>query len=107
GARTGHAPRRGSRRAREGARSPLRGVTLQQPPGDHELLDLVRALADQQQRRVAVVALGPELRRVAVSPVDAHRVEGVLLRRLGREVLRHPGLEDGPLARRLALGGLY
>ena len=78
-------------------------MPLEQPPRDDQLLDLVRALADEEQRRVAVVPLGTVLERVAVAAVDAHAVERVVLRRLGREVLRHPGLEVGALARGLLL----
>ena len=98
-ARRARARPRGSRPAPPAARSPGQPrVPLEQPPRDDQLLDLVRALADEEQRRVAVVALGPELERVAVAAVDAHAVERVLLRCLGREVLRHPGLEVGALA---------
>ena len=100
-ARRARARRRGSRPAPGGREVHHAGLPLEQPAGDDQLLDLVRALADQEQRRVAVVALGAELERVAVAAVDAHRVERVVLRRLGREVLRHPGLEVGALAARL------
>src|SRR5438874_12375871 len=68
-------------------------VPLQQLAADQHLLDLGGPLADQEQRRVAVEALDLVLLRVAVAAVDAERLLGVLLRRLGREELRHPGLE--------------
>src|SRR5437763_5395966 len=76
----------------------IAAVPLQQPPRDQELQDLVRALAEDQERRVAVEALDQELGRVAVAAVDAHRLEGDLLGALGREQLGHPRLEVGPLA---------
>ncbi len=47
-------------------------VPPQQAPRDDEALDLVRALADQEQGVVAVQALDLELLRVAVAAVDAH-----------------------------------
>src|SRR5581483_4444333 len=84
----------------------LQGVALEETPRDHELLDFVRALAEDQERRVAVEALDDELLRVPVAAVDAHRLERDLLRRLGREELRHAGLEVGSLARILAFGRL-
>ena len=46
-------------------------VALQQLLADHHALDLARALADQEQRRVAVEALDLVLLRVAVAAVDA------------------------------------
>src|SRR5882672_7846185 len=78
-------------------------VALEHASRDDELLDLVRALPDQEERRVAVVALRPVIERVAVAAVDAHAVERVLLRRLGGEVLCHPRLEVGAVAARLRL----
>src|SRR5882672_7472050 len=78
-------------------------VALEQASRDDQLLDLVRAFPDQEERRVAVVALRPVIKRVAVAAVDAHAVERVLLRRLGGEVLRHPRLEVGAVAARLRL----
>src|SRR5581483_3192541 len=79
---------------------------LQEAAGDDQLLDLVRALADEQEGRVAVVALRPVLERVSVAPVDTHAVDRVLLRRLGGEQLRHPRLEVGALAAGLRARGL-
>ena len=46
-------------------------VALQQLLADHHALDLGGALADQQQRRVAVEPLDLVLLRVAVAAVDA------------------------------------
>ena len=88
-------------RPSSGAGAKFIAERFEQAPRDEQLLDLVRALADQEQRRVAVVPLGPELRRVPVAAVDPHAVERVLLGGLGREVLRHPCLEVGALAGRL------
>src|SRR5579884_654281 len=45
-------------------------VALEQLAPDHHPLDLASALADQQQRRVAVEALDLVLLRVAVAAVD-------------------------------------
>src|SRR5215207_5678903 len=63
----------------------LRPVALEQLLADHHLLDLGRALADQEQRRVAVDALDLVLLRVAVAAVDPQGLLGVRLRRLGGE----------------------
>src|SRR5665647_2464576 len=65
---------------------------LDELSGDDVSLDLVGAFADDHQRRVAEVALDVELRGVAVSTVDAHRVQGNLHGGLGGEQLRHTGL---------------
>ncbi len=56
------------------------------------------ALADQEQRRVAVEALDLVLLRVAVAAVDAEALLDALLAGLRGEELRHPGLEVGALA---------
>src|SRR5687768_10509576 len=69
------------------------GLPLHELARDHDALELVRAFADREERRVAVVALNVEFLRVAISAVDAHRLEAVLQRRLGREKLRHAGFE--------------
>src|SRR5215467_6562774 len=45
-------------------------VAFEEAAGDHEPLDLVRALPDDHQRRVAVVALDRELGRVADPAVN-------------------------------------
>src|SRR6476620_4929238 len=89
-------------------------VPLEELLADNHALDLRGALADQQQRRVAVEALDLVLLRVAVAAVDAEALLDALLADLRGEQLRHPGLEVGALAgvlhpRRLAgeeAGGL-
>src|ERR687888_2014559 len=81
-------------------------VALQQLAPDHHTLDLRRALADQQQRRVAVEPLDLVLLRVAVAAVDAEGVLNDLLAGLGGEQLRHPGLEVGALPGVLQAGRL-
>src|SRR3954471_15300181 len=73
-------------------------VPLQELLADHHALDLRGALADQQQRRVAVEALDLVLLRVAVAAVDAEALLDALLAGLGGEQLGHPGLEVGALA---------
>src|SRR3954471_5750339 len=73
-------------------------VPLEQLLADHHALDLGRALADQEQRGVAVEALDLVLLRVAVATVDAERVLHHFLAGLGGEQLRHAGLEVGTLA---------
>src|SRR3954447_25069479 len=74
-------------------------VALEQFAPDHHALDLGRALADQEQRSVAVEALDLVLLRVAVAAVDAERVLHDLLAGLRGEQLRHAGLEVRALAR--------
>ena len=54
------------------------GVAVAELAGDDQLLDLAGALADDHQRRVAVVALDVVLLRVPVAAVDAERVGGDL-----------------------------
>src|SRR3954452_21652364 len=81
-------------------------VALQELAADHHALDLRGALADQQQRRVAVQALDLVFLGVAVAAVDAERVLDALLAGLGREQLRHPGLDVRALARVLHARGL-
>src|SRR5579883_2502037 len=98
-------PWQASVRASYGART-LDPVALQQPAGDHEPLDLVGALADDHERRVAVVALDAELLHVAVAAEDAHGLEGDLLADLGGEELRHARLEVAALAAVLHRGRL-
>src|SRR4051794_298060 len=73
-------------------------VALQELLADHHALDLRRALADQQQRRVAVQALDLVLLGVAVAAVDPEAVLDALLAGLRREQLRHAGLEVRALA---------
>src|SRR3712207_7923947 len=60
---------------------------------DHAL-DLRRALADEQQRRVAVDALDLVLLGVAVAAVDAQRLLGAEAAGLGREELGHARLRS-------------
>src|SRR3954452_17652821 len=81
-------------------------VPLEQFAPDHHPLDLGRALADQEQRSVAVQALDLVLLRVAVAAVDAERVLHDLLAGLRGEQLRHAGLEVRALAGVLEAGGL-
>src|SRR3712207_8054408 len=72
---------------------------------DHAL-DLRRALADEQQRRVAVDALDLVLLGVAVAAVDAQRLLGAEPAGLRREELGHARLDVRALARVLQAGGL-
>src|SRR6476646_4076447 len=81
-------------------------VPLEELLADHHALDLRGALADQQQRGVAVEALDLVLLRVAVAAVDAERVLDDLLAGLGGEQLGHAGLEVGALAGVLHARGL-
>src|SRR5690349_23509544 len=81
-------------------------VALQELLADDHALDLARALADQQQRGVAVQALDLVLLRVAVAAVDAEGVLDDLLAGLRREQLRHAGLDVRALAGVLHPGGL-
>src|SRR5215210_4473886 len=81
-------------------------VPLEELLADHHLLDLRRALADQEQWRVAVDALDLILLRVAVAAVDAKRFLGIRAGGLGGEELRHPRLDVRALARVLHARGL-
>src|SRR5215213_11982122 len=81
-------------------------VALQQLLADHHALDLGCALADEQQRRVAVEPLDLVLLGVAVAAMDAERLLHHLLAGLGGEQLRHAGLEVGALPGVLHAGGL-
>src|SRR6185503_6761253 len=81
-------------------------VPLDELPGDDDALHFVGALADAEQRRVAVKALDHEFLRVAVAAVDAHRLVRVLEGGLGGEVLGHAGLEVAALAPVVDLGRL-
>ena len=67
---------------------------------------LVGALADREQRGVAVVALDVELLGVAVGAVEAHRFEAVEERGLGREELGHARFEVAALSALVGAGGL-
>src|SRR5262249_37256482 len=71
--------------------SALRQLPLRLPenrPGDHEPLDLARALVDLGDLGVAVVALDRELLRVAVAAEDLDRLPGLAARHLRRVELR-------------------
>src|SRR5918997_1253830 len=81
-------------------------VALQELAPDDHPLDLRRALADQQQRRVAVEALDLVLLRVAIAAVDAEALLDAEAAGLGGEQLRHAGLELGALAGVLQPRGL-
>src|SRR5215212_10827054 len=74
-------------------RASLDLVALQQLLADHHALDLGRALADKEQRGVAVEPLDLVLLGVAVAAVDAERVLHDLLARLGGEQLGHARLQ--------------
>src|SRR5690606_30413947 len=78
----------------------------QQAPGDDQALDLVRALADDHERRVAVVALDRQVGRVADAAVDAHGLGGDGEGGLAGEELGHAGLDVAALAGLLVLGGV-
>src|SRR5512139_3197579 len=67
-------------------------VLLQETTPDDHLLDVGRALADQQHRRLAVEPLDLVLLGVAVAAMDAERVLDDLLAVLAGEVLGHAGL---------------
>src|SRR5688572_17481575 len=85
----GDCPLGSARSARDGKRALVRP---QEVAGDHDSLDLARALVDLGDLRVAVVPLGRELARVAVA---AEHLDRVLARLDGdprREQLRHRSL---------------
>ena len=75
---------RGSLRQRRGSAPAGSGATphrlAEQRAGDHEPLDLARALVDLGDLGVAVVALGRELLRVAVAAEDLDRLAGLAAR---------------------------
>src|SRR4051795_2297018 len=81
-------------------------VALQELLADNHALNLRGALADQQQRGVAVEALDLVLLRVAVAAVDAEALLDALLAGLRGEQLGHAGLEIGAGAGVLHAGGL-
>src|ERR1700727_1386859 len=74
-------------------------VSLQELAADHHPLDLRRALADQQQRRVPVQPLDLVLLGVAVAAMDPQRLLDTEAPGLRREQLRHPRLDIRALAR--------
>src|SRR5439155_6484212 len=59
--------------------------------GDHQPLDLARALADLHQLGVAVHALDRQVAHVADPAMDLDRLVGHPVRRLAREQLGHRG----------------
>ena len=73
-------------------------VLLQQLPGDDQALQFIGAAADQQQRRIPVVALHGEILREAIAAHDAHRLEGHFGSRFRREQFRHARFEIASLA---------
>src|SRR5690606_10364488 len=99
-------PARGRARVGRPASAGARPGPGQQAPGDDQALDLVRALADDHERRVAVVALDRQVGRVADAAVDAHGLGGELEGGLAGEELGHAGLDVAALAGLLALGGV-
>src|SRR5215217_5390971 len=89
-----------------GVAEPSDLVPLEELAADDHALDLRGALADQEQRRVAVEPLDLVLLGVAVAAVDPEGVLDDLLAGLRGEELGHAGLEVGALARVLHAGGL-
>src|SRR5262249_43065271 len=81
-------------------------VPLDQPLGDYETLNLVRALADDEERGIAIQALDDELLAVTVAAMNAHRFERVLNRCFGRKQLGHARLVVASLAAIQGLGRL-
>src|SRR6266851_3897313 len=79
---------------------------FQQPAGDDEPLDLVRAFAHSEELRVTEVALHGQLLDVAHAAVDLHGLTGAELGSLRGEELGHAGLEVAALACRLEPGRL-
>src|SRR5260370_16715233 len=77
-------------------------VLLQQPAADDHLLDVGRALADQQHRGLPVEPLDLVLLGVAVAAVDAEGVLDDLLPFLPPEALSPPPLHALPPARLLS-----
>src|SRR5215217_2713815 len=74
------------------------GGVAEECPGDHEPLDLARALVDLRDLRVAVVALGRQLLRVAVAAEDLDRLAGLPARDGAREELRLRALDGVGMA---------
>src|SRR6266702_3225025 len=79
---------------------------FQQPAGDDEPLDLVRAFAHGEELRVAEVALHGQLLDIAHAAVDLDGLAGAELGSLGGEELGHACLEVAALACRLERGRL-
>src|SRR2546426_7850229 len=87
-------------------RARLHWEPFQQPAGDDEPLDLVRAFAHSEELRVTEVALHGQLLNIAHAAVDLHGLTGAELGGLGGEELGHAGLEVAALACRLEPGRL-
>src|SRR3954452_22669272 len=91
--------------ARPHAGSGLARGVAEQRPRDHEALDLARALVDLGDLRVAVVALGRELLRVAVAAEHLDRLAGPVARDAACEQLRLRALDGVRPARLLQARG--
>src|SRR3989454_7321471 len=87
-------------------RARLHWETFQQPAGDDEPLNLVRAFAHSEELRVTEVALHGQLLNIAHAAVDLHGLTGAELGGLGGEELGHAGLEVAAPACRLERGRL-
>src|SRR5262249_49278119 len=87
-------------------RARLHRETFQQPAGDDEPLDLIRALAHGEELGVAEVALHGQLLDIAHAAVDLNGLTGAELGGLGGEELGHPRLKVAAPARRLERGCL-
>src|SRR5260370_4572309 len=91
-----------------GAKSQRRGERVTPPPArlgnvftdelarDHGPEDVVGALADRHQRRIAIEALDLIFGRITVAAVYAHRLQRCLDADLRGVELRHPRFEVGP-----------
>src|ERR1700689_3584743 len=80
-------------------------MPLQQLAPDHHALNLRRALADQQQRRVAVQTLDLVLLGIAIATVDAEALPHAEPTRPRNEQLRHARLQVRAIARVLQARG--
>src|SRR2546428_1717290 len=87
-------------------RARLHRETFQQPAGDDEPLDLIRALAHGEKLGVAEVALHGQLLDVTHAAVDLNGLAGAELGGLGGEELGHACLKVAAPARRLERGRL-
>src|SRR5437660_788710 len=82
-------------------------VSSNQLAGDDDALQFVGALADDEERGIAVEALDRELLGIAVAAVDAHRLQADIDGGLGGEQLGHSGLHVAALALVVGVGGLF
>jgi hypothetical protein len=80
-------------------------VAFEQVLADDQPLDLVRALADDHERSVAIEPLDAPRRELARRSNDGHGVNGGTLSRLGCVKLGHAGFEIAALATVLHRGG--